>query len=658
MRKDIEEQANPQLCSAIKNHREEKPPLLEEAEALIDSKPDSEARINVRKSLIETEDRDPNGLERILGKSDLCSINFLTRGLEAAKAVARIRVRQPDGSGEWYGTGFLVAPGLLLTNNHVLANADQAALGVAEFNFEHDLYGVEAPRRAYNLTPSRLFFTDSGLDCTFVEVAPRSFEGMPLSEFGHLPLIEASGKAIDEEWVSMIQHPGGQPKQIAIRDSQIVTLQAEDVGNIDLDSFIHYTTDSEPGSSGAPVLNDQWQVVALHHRGVPDLNADGQRLARDGRTVWKPELGEEEKGWIANEGVRISALYRLLSRRQFESREARAVLDRLRFGFSVGRRTMISVIGPPADERDDEGQEADSPPEFFDGVEGYDRDFLSRRISLPQDTTRKDQQAKLIGKSTTVLKYTHFSVVFDAERRFARYTAVNIDGSSLHRNSGVDASWRRDGRIDVEIQADDDFYKKSVAPESVYFQRGHLVRRVDPSWGTEAEAKRAVRDTFHFTNAAPHVGTFNDTLWGNLEDYLLDKCDTTLKRMTVFSGPIFRSTDPTNYGIHRPGGPYTIPVDYWKVAVIQKTPTTIAAAGFIIGHGALLDSLQEQERVFAGLHPFTPAELVHNEIQTTISNIEEETGLSFGTVKDFDSVAGLESTQHSRPLRTFADIII
>ena len=239
-----------------------------------------------------------------------------------------------------------------------------------------------------------------------------------------------------------------------------------------------------------------------------------------------------------------------------------------------------------------------------------------------------------------------------------RYTAVNIDGSQLIRNSSVKKSWRRDGRIDVEIQPDDAFYVESIADESVVFERGHLVRRVDPSWGTPAEAKRAVEDTFHFTNAAPHVGAFNDTLWGNLEDYLLEKCDKSLKRMTVFSGPIFRSTDPSNYGVNRPKGPYTIPVDYWKVAVIQKTPATIAAAGFIIGHGSLLDSLHADEVVFSGLHPYTPSELVDNGIQTTLETIEEETGLSFGNLNDFDSVAGLEATFHSRRLRTVADIII
>jgi endonuclease G, mitochondrial len=182
------------------------------------------------------------------------------------------------------------------------------------------------------------------------------------------------------------------------------------------------------------------------------------------------------------------------------------------------------------------------------------------------------------------------------------------------------------------------------------------VRRVDPSWGSPAESKRAVEDTFHFTNAAPHVASFNNTLWGNLEDYLLDKCDRLSKRMVVFSGPIYRLSDPGTYGRNRPRGPYKVPVEFWKVAIIQKTQTTIAVAGFKISQSTMTGGL---EMVFTtGLRPFTPQELINNGIQTTVGIIEQETGLNFGTLKNFDSVAGLESTFHVRPLRSPEDIII
>jgi endonuclease G, mitochondrial len=191
MRSDVQEVNNPSLAIALKQNRRPGVPLR--AEAAMTAK-DPPSKVETRINLIEPKERDPNGLERVFGTSDLLSINFLARGMQAAAAVARLRVRLPDGSGEWFGTGFLVAPGLLMTNNHVLPNAATAALAIAEFNHEHDLNGVEAPRRTFNLMPSTLFFTDSGYDVSFVEVAPRAFDGTPLSGFGYLPLFPAPVK--------------------------------------------------------------------------------------------------------------------------------------------------------------------------------------------------------------------------------------------------------------------------------------------------------------------------------------------------------------------------------------------------------------------------------------------------------------------------------
>ena len=67
---------------------------------------DDEERLAVRRDLVESRDNDPTGFERIIGESDLTSINYLDRGRRAAAAVCRIRA--PADGGEWYGTAFLV----------------------------------------------------------------------------------------------------------------------------------------------------------------------------------------------------------------------------------------------------------------------------------------------------------------------------------------------------------------------------------------------------------------------------------------------------------------------------------------------------------------------------------------------------------------------
>jgi endonuclease G, mitochondrial len=73
-------------------------------------------------------------LERILSKNDLMSVRYLEIGLRIARTVGRIHIRSADGNG--FGTGFLVSPKLLMTNNHVLESAQAAGTSRVEFNFQ------------------------------------------------------------------------------------------------------------------------------------------------------------------------------------------------------------------------------------------------------------------------------------------------------------------------------------------------------------------------------------------------------------------------------------------------------------------------------------------------------------------------------------------
>jgi endonuclease G, mitochondrial len=270
-----------------------------------DNRGKDDQRTRIRKTLIESDQSDPNGFERIIGESDLLSINFLHRGQRAAAAVCRIRV--PGDGGGWMATGFLVGPRLLITNNHVLSSAAEAAQAECEFEYEHDVDSVMRPAVQFNLAPNEVFFTDMELDVTLVAVVPFSDGGVPIDRYGHLPLIPVSGKSANGEWVTIIQHPNGQAKQIAIQSNRIVELNHADAPGVDPGKVIHYTTDTEPGSSGAPVLNDQWQVVALHHRAIP---SPATRFAADGQP-----LDDGDVEWLANEGVRVSANGMCASRR-------------------------------------------------------------------------------------------------------------------------------------------------------------------------------------------------------------------------------------------------------------------------------------------------------------------------------------------------------
>ncbi|MGD1838143.1 MAG: trypsin-like serine peptidase [Nitrososphaeraceae archaeon] len=257
---------------------------------------DDPKRVQVRKKLLK---RNHNlTLERILGGNDLMPIHSLDIAKRTSKSVCRIRIRNQNGHTLGYGTGFMVSPSLLMTNNHVLENIDICKKSLAEFDYQLDEELNPKPVETFKLQPDKFFYTNRNLDFTLVYVSPTSLTNKPLSDFGHLKLIKESGKAVIGEYVSIIQHPSGEMKSITMRENRVVDI---------FDDFVHSLADTERGSSGSPVHNDQWEVVSLHHSGVPKLDEQGNVLSVDG-TLWKKGMGDDKIAWIANESVRVSSI--------------------------------------------------------------------------------------------------------------------------------------------------------------------------------------------------------------------------------------------------------------------------------------------------------------------------------------------------------------
>ena len=205
-----------------------------------------------------------------------------------------------------WGTGFLVSPRLLMTNNHVLESEVWARNSQIEFNYQEGPLGNLERTYPFDLDPGRFFVTDEALDYTLVAVRERATSGEALAAFPWNRLIAESGKALATEPINIVQHPGGEPKQVVLRQNRVLDV---------FEDFVHYTADTSPGSSGSPVFNDQWEVVALHHSGVPRRDDEGNVMTRDG-TIWRQGL---EPDWIANEGVRVSRIVADLAKRRLRS---------------------------------------------------------------------------------------------------------------------------------------------------------------------------------------------------------------------------------------------------------------------------------------------------------------------------------------------------
>jgi V8-like Glu-specific endopeptidase len=249
-----------------------------------------------------------NPLERIIGQSQLMSSFFLSLGAERTRAVGRIVTR----SGVGVGTGFLISPGLLMTNNHVIESERIAERSCVEFDYVRRFDGAIGATQLFNLLPGEFFLTSESrdglnLDYTIVAVEAVNPRGHELAARGFIPLSATSGELVVTELANIIQHPGGDLQQVALRDNKVVKW---------LDPFIRYEADTQPGSSGSPVFNDQWQLAALHHSGVPEEVRPGVYRLCDGgewdTRLPQPHLAQLQVSarvkWISNEGILIASI--------------------------------------------------------------------------------------------------------------------------------------------------------------------------------------------------------------------------------------------------------------------------------------------------------------------------------------------------------------
>ena len=656
-------------------------------------------------------ERGRGGAEAVWGDTiDFVSVAFLEIGARKARSVGRVAFK----SGQTNGTGVLIGQDLFLTNNHVIDSTSKAEQCVLEFDYERDLTGAVREPTRFSIDTS-FFITHpiTGLDYTVFAVGAKWDGPEVLTAYRCAPLSDAADKHMIGEFANIIQHPQGRFKEVVLRENRLVNR---------FDDALHYLADTERGSSGSPVFNSEWQMIALHHWGAPWI---------DGRDAEDPAAFE------INEGIRISSIVRNL-RAQMRNLPANqqerlaAALNSESSMASPGRTTPSDPAprsGASVDVAEDgtatwtlplevsvripalaaqpvpeptvtptQAPASAAESDSFADRRGYLPDFIPGfHVPLPKlGPGLQDDAAPLLdpvpGANPFELKYHHFSVVMNKRRRLAFFTACMIDGKtakSIGRRSrriselqatdrglaeavaGLDGaeadSWSTENRIDRSHYSGDEIYKRQIVPGfpnprskdriARMFQKGHLVRRLDPAWGDDNRALAAEMDTFFWTNAAPQVGFFNQgtadehqpgtgkgNLWRAAENYVLRNAVAEDQRVVSFTGPVFRDDD-------RPYRHIRIPGKFFKVTIWAEN-SQLRSMALLVDQSQVFDAWPESFGTQDFLDTATEAEAFSdadelNRVQDFLSTIEEIEGLTeldFGTaVRDADVRKGQES---------------
>ncbi|HZK05284.1 MAG TPA: DNA/RNA non-specific endonuclease [Actinomycetaceae bacterium] len=593
-------------------------------------------------------------LERIINTADFVDVRYLDSGVVAQHAVGRVNIRNERGQLMGYGTGFLVSPRLLLTNHHVLPDTATTRKSVIEFDYQDGIDGRPLQPAVFSFDPYRLFVANRELDFALVAVAGDS-EG--LSGYGFCPLTAAQGTVIIGECVTIVQHPRGRKKQIALRENRLIDIP---------ELVVHYAADTEPGSSGSPVFNDQWEVVALHHASVPTperapeytfLN-EGIRISRILKFLDMVELPPEQRTLI-KELANVHTPARVVPKMpDFGGRppaeeappsesspgppdDAGVVTFDvpLRITVRLGTTPGVTVLGAAAPIPEAPVPGARSPgaaPEAisidpdYSNRDGYDPDFLGVPLPLPGVEALRDVASE-------ELRYHHFSVLLNRARRLALFAAVNIDGKTAARPKRESDRWIMDPRVPREFQTGEEVYAQND------LDRGHLVRRLDPAWGDAAKA--ANDDTFHFTNSTPQHHAFNagSTLWLGLEDYVLNNVDNHDLRVSVVSGPVLDDGDPLYRGV-------ALPRQFFKLVAMVPASGVLSATAYLLSQEALLGEF--------ATHPENFSFGAYRTFQVPVKRIAALTGLDLTTWIQADPLELLEADSLPREILRVEDLIL
>lgn len=187
-------------------------------------------------------------------------VGMLRQGLERANSVCKITFidRPPEAS----GTGVLIAPGLVLTNYHVLSLKEGVDLNAIARSARFE-FGYISPKFGETTRTQTLEAADNEPVLAFSPIHELDYALLrftPDADFAIEPIpCNNSSQLMPKSPLNILQHPEGNAMKVSLSNNGVVKTN-------ETRGLVLYVNPTKRGSSGSPCFDNDWRLVALHHK--------------------------------------------------------------------------------------------------------------------------------------------------------------------------------------------------------------------------------------------------------------------------------------------------------------------------------------------------------------------------------------------------------
>jgi endonuclease G, mitochondrial len=180
-------------------------------------------------------------------------------------------------------------------------------------------------------------------------------------------------------------------------------------------------------------------------------------------------------------------------------------------------------------------------------------------------------------KGEEVISHSAYSLVYSEQHEQAKWVSHIIISDIIDGKAGRSNDFRVDPLIKTGSATEKDYFLKTKkpAPKKGYtydgfgYDRGHLAPSADFKW-----SKKALSESYYYSNMSPQLGDFNRKKWANLEGLLRGYINSHPEtQLYVVTGPILNdSLSVIERGVNK----VSIPNYYYKIALDLKNKKAIA----------------------------------------------------------------------------------